>query len=273
MKKTTITGFRTRYHNVIIKSGKGGVHKTGATTHVSSAALMLGARLHLFEIDKQKLLAKLFGALCTTVQLSGAAELASKSAAHLTQLNGLFEAMTADNEDLVICDIGAGFEGLVFEAMLAGGVGPLLAGGSRKTAVIIPFDTSDESLESAVVASQRSELVLPEAALIFCAPDPGFTPNTARSRQLWKDHIAPAVEKNGLMVFPALGADVYDIFTAAGVAPHRFAELDPVELARRTGQLQFVARSSILQLSALTAHVAREGERLLGFRQSEDASA
>lgn len=271
MKKSTPTGFGTRYHNVIVQSGKGGVHKTGLTSHITSAALMLGARLHLFEIDKQKLLGQLFGPLCSTVQLSGAAELASKSAAHILQLNAMFEAMTADNAELVISDIGAGYEGAVFEAMLAGGLGQLLAGGPRQTAVIVPFDSSDESLESAVVASQRSKVVLPGAALIFCAPHAGFSANTLRSRQLWTDHIAPHVEKNGLMIFPTLGSDIYDVFTAAGVAPHRYAELDPTGLARRTGQFQFVARSSILQLSALTAHVAREGERLLGFRQSDEA--
>lgn len=112
----------TRFHNVIFYSGKGGVHKTGGTCHVTSAALSLGARLRLFEIDKQKLLSTLFGPLCTTVHLSGAAEVASKSSAHIAQLNELFEAMTSSNDDLVVCDIGAGYESAFFEAMLSSGV-------------------------------------------------------------------------------------------------------------------------------------------------------
>lgn len=184
----------------------------------------------------------------------------------------LFEKMTANNDDLVIGDIGAGFEGVVFEAMLSSGLDTMLAGGPRKTALIIPFDNSDESLECAVLASRRGEVALPEAAQIFCAPHDKFTPNTARSRQLWKDHIAKYVKQHGLMVFHRLGADIYDIFTAAGVAPHLYADLDYRELARRTGQLPFVARSSILQLSMLTAHMAQEGERLLGFRRSDETT-
>jgi hypothetical protein len=261
------------YHNIITYSSKGGVHKTGVTSHVSSAAIMLGLTLHLFEVDKQKLLGDLFGPLCTTVEMPSASELAAKSTAHLVQLNDMFERMVADNEDLVITDIGAGFEGIVLEAMVTSGLAPMLAGGPRKTALIIPFDNSDESLECAVIASRRGEVVLPEAAQIFCAPNDEFTPNTARSRQLWKDHIAKHVKRHGLMVFNRLGTDVYDIFTAAGVAPHVYAELDYRELARRTGQLPFVARSSILQLSALTAHVARQGERLLGFPRADEPTA
>lgn len=258
------------YHNILTYSGKGGVHKTGVSSHLSSVAIMLGMNLHVFEIDKQKLLGDLFGPLCTTVRLPGAAELSARSTAHLVQLNSMFEKMTADNDDLVITDIGAGFEGMVFEAMASIGLGPMLAGGSRRTALVIPFDSSDESLESAVVASKRGELVLPEAAQIFCAPREEFSPNTARSRKLWKDHIAKHVERHGLMVFEKVGTDVYDIFTATGLAPHVYAELDKNELARRTGQLPFVAQASILKLSALTARMAKEAEHLLGFRGSDE---
>lgn len=40
---------------------------------------------------------------------------------------------------------------------------------------------------------------------IFCAPYSDFTPNTRKSQLLWNETIAAHVEKNGLMVFPALG--------------------------------------------------------------------
>ena len=76
----------------------------------------------------------------------------------------------------------------------------------------------------------------PAAVQIFCAPHAEFTPNTRKSQLLWNETIAAHVEKNGLMVFPALGDDIYDIFTAAGVAPHKYADLDPVDLGRKTGQ-------------------------------------
>lgn len=70
------------------------------------------------------------------------------------------------------------------------------------------------------------------------------------------------------MIFPALGVDVYDVFTSSRMAPHLFARLDPAELAKSTDQKRFVASSSILQVAALTAYVGREAERVLGFRQS-----
>ncbi len=272
MKKISNRAFSTRYRNVLVQSGKGGVHKTGLTTHVSSVALILGAtRLQLFEVDKQTLLSDLFPEQCRNLHLASTADLAARSAADIEKLNALFEAMVDPEPDLVICDIGAGYEGHVFEAMLRSGLPRILGEAAQETAMIIPFDGSDESIEAAVRASRQGEIALPGAAQIFCAAHEDFRPNTAKSRKSWDEHIKKHVERNGLMVFPTLGGDIYDIFTAARVAPHRFVDLEAAELARQTGQLRFVAQSSILQLSALTAHVTREAERLLGFQQSQPA--
>lgn len=143
MKKTVPSSFLTRFHTLMIYSGKGGVHKNGLACHISSAALILGARLHLIEVDKQSLLADLFPDICTNVHLPGAADLAAKSAADIAKLNVLFEAMTSDDHDLFACEIGAGYEGAVMEAIvrsgLAGNVGDL-----SSIALIIPFTSSDD---------------------------------------------------------------------------------------------------------------------------------
>lgn len=272
MKKTFTRRFTTRFRNILILSGKGGVHKTGLATHLTSAALLMSCtRLRLFEIDKQTLLSDLFPDHCTNLHLSSAAELAARSTSDIEKLDTFFEAMVEEASDLMICDIGAGYEGHVLEAMLRSGLPSMLDGTGRETAIIIPFDGSDESIEAAVRASRQGAIALPHAVQIFCACFEDFRPNTPKSRKLWDDHMASHVASNGLMVFPALGIDVYDVFTASRIAPHLFAKLDAAELARNTGQKRFVSNSAILQLSALTAHVSREAERLLGFRKSEPA--
>lgn len=269
MKKTFTRNFTTRFRNVLIQSPKGGVHKTGLTTHLASAALLMnGTGLRLFEVDKQTLLSDLFPEHCTNLHLSSAAELAARSTADIEKLDVLFEALGDDAGDLVICDIGAGYEGHVFESMLRAGLPGALSATGKETAMIIPFDGSDESLEAAVRASQLGTIALPDAAQIFCATHEGYRPNSAKARKAWDEHIGQHVERNGLMVFLSLGVDVYDVFTSARMAPHLFARLDAAELARTTGQKRFVANSSILQLAALTAHVGREAERVLGFRPS-----
>ncbi|GAB5429110.1 MAG: hypothetical protein Devi2KO_25690 [Devosia indica] len=272
MKKTFTRNFTTRFRNVLIHSGKDGVHKTGLTTHLASAALLMNCtRLRLFEIDRQTLLSDLFPEHCSNLHLSSAEDLAARSTADIEKLDELFEALVDEAPDLVICDVGAGYENYVFEAMLRSGLPNILSSTGKETAMLIPFDGSDESIAAAARASQQGAIALPHAVQIFCSSQRNFHPNTTKSRKLWDEHIASHVAQNGLMVFPSLGVDVYDVFTASRMAPHRFAQLDAAELARISGQKRFVSNSAILQLSALTAHVSREAERLLGFRQSEPA--
>lgn len=274
MKKTVASTFTTRFANILILSGKGGVHKTGLSTHLASVALLMSStRLRLFEIDKQTLLSDLFPDHCTNLHLSSATELAARSTADIEKLDLLFEALVEPEPDLVICDIGAGYEGHVLESMLRSGLPNVLAASGKETAMIFPFNGSDESIDAAVRTSRQASIVLPHATQIFCAALEDFQPHSAKARKAWETHIGPEIANSGLMTFPTLGVDVYDVFTAARVAPHVFARLDAADLAMRSGQKRFVANSSILQLSALTAHVEREAQRLLGFRQLEPAQS
>lgn len=270
MKKTDASTFSTRFRTIMIYSGKGGVHKTGLASHICSAALLLGARLSIFEIDRQTLLRDLFPEFCTAIHLPGAADLAARSTADIVKLSPFFEGMIDGDHDLVVADIGAGYEGIVMEAAVRSGLSTALTD-PTSIALIIPFNASDESIESAARASQQGTIAFPGATQIFCAPHTDFKPTTRKAQQLWAETIAAHVASTGLLVFPALGPDVYDLFTAARVPPHKYPSVNALELAHQTGQLRLVAQTSIMQVGALTAHVAGEAERLLGFRQSRSS--